>query len=1133
MRGVTRILVGVLLLFAATTYTEAQTAQGVVTGTVFDSTGAAVPKAVVTLTNVGTSISQTVPSGSDGAYRFSLVPPGTYKLDVKASGFTEKQVTEIRVDPSETVPVNVSLDVASAATTVEVEASASLVQTATSDLSTTVNSRTIESIPLLTRNVFNLAFAAPAVTQGMNFMAASGGARESGTTNMLNGSDNNDNFSEGGFNVQPPLESVSEFTVLTNNMSAQYGHASGALVSAIQKSGTNQFHGALYEFNRNTDFNASTFFDNRAGNPNPKYIRNQYGGEIDGPVIKDKTFFMFTYDRIDLHQGTTINQVVPTPTELSAITAAAGPKAKAYLQQYQPLTSTAPCPAEAVNAPDAVGHMGCVNLNDPILTGLNTYAGRIDHNFSSKDRLSFTANIVRSNNTDKWGGGYPTGATNIPGVDNEHYHNLSLVETHTFGANLVNELTIAHNRHYSVFQAGNGTSAGAQVQIDLANYDGITGENGNGWGFGPTEGALVQGFVQDRWQFQDGLAWTKGKHSLKFGGGMQYGILYRNWDLGSPGYYEFSNTMGPRPADVGALLPNGDITNIQTQTDSNFVNDFPYYSELSVDPRTGGAGNAYRHYIMKDTNVFVNDDWKLSRRLTVNLGLRWERYGAPTEANNIIAQFTNLNGYNPASIAAARVGPATSMWITPNHDFGPRVGFAWDMFGDSRTSLRAGYGISYDRLFDNIWSNGAWNPPFYGLVDHDATAGDTISYTLPPSIAGFALNSIPSPTNRVSVRTMDVHMKDSSVQNYYLGIERQFFRNYLVRVNYQGSMGRHLSQLMNLNRFDGSAYNANLSTANTRPNPLYTGFNYRANNLTSNYNSLVTEVQKRYSNGLQFQFSFTWSRLMDDGSDLFSGSTTTGQYSQPYYFLSNNQPQLEYGPGAFDHQKNFKAIFTYELPFLKNNHSFAGKAFGGWQVSGFYQGYSGHPINVYLSRGRYVGNALDPNGFKENLGGDYNLDGVNNDRPDFIGQSASAAYSGFSPADGIFVDNNLIGCGFPGAKSTNIQTCNNAYGVSKPNSLFINPPGYGVHYGTLGRDLFRGPWFNGLDASLMKNFAFTERVKLQLRFEALNLDNHPNFDGIQTNLNSANFGKAQILAGQGSDSYAPSRRLQLGARLTF
>jgi hypothetical protein len=1115
----------VFLLLAGASFTEAQTVQGVVTGTIFDSTGAVLTGVNVTLTNNGTAIVQSVKSGSDGLYRFSLVPPGTYKLDVKASGFNEKQINDIKVDPSETVPVNVTLAVATSSTTVDVQESASLVQTATSDLTTTVNQTTITSMPLLTRNVFDLAFIAPAVSQGMNFNAAAGGVRESGTTNMLNGADNNDNFSEGSYNVTPPLESVSEFTVLANNMSAQYGHAAGALVSAIQKSGTNRFHGVAYEFNRNTDFNASTFFDNRAGNPNPKYIRNQFGIEVDGPIIKNKTFFMGTYDRLDLHQGDTLVTAVPTPAELTAISTGAAPNAQAYLKAYQPLTSNALCPAEAANQPDAVGHIGCINVYDPLLTGQNTFVAKIDHNFSTKDRITFSANIQRYGYTDKWGGGYATSATNIPYTDNEHYHNLSLDETHLFNSSLLNEVTIAHNRHYSVNQSNNGKGGLAQVQIDGANYDGL------GFGFGTNEGTLVEGFVQDRWQFQDNLSWTKGRHTFKFGGGFQYGILYRNWDLGSPGYYEFANTIGPTAASVGASLPGGLIGNINNYPDSNFQNDFPYYSEVSINPTTGGPGVAYRHYIMKDSNIFVNDDWKLSPRLTLNLGLRWERYGAPTEANNQIAQFTNLDGYAPAQIAAARVAPVTSMWTTPNHDFGPRAGFAYDVFGDGKMAVRGGFAISYDRLFDNIWSNGAWNPPFYALLDHDATAGDVISYTIPPSIAGYTAGVSQLP--RVSVRTMDVHMRDSSVQSYYFGVERQFWRNFLLRVNYQGSEGRHLSQLMNLNRYDGSEYNPTLSTANARPNPLYSGFNYRANNLNSNYNSMVTEVQKRFSSGLQFQFSFAWSKLMDEGSDLFSGSTTTGGYSQPFYFISNSHPNLEYGPGAFDHQKSFKAIFTYELPFFKNQQGFVGRVLGGWQLSSFYQGYSGHPIDVYSSRGRYVGNALDPNGYPENIGGDYNLDGVANDRPYYVGPSNGAVYSGNSPANGIFTDNNLIGCGFPGSKSTNIGACNSAYGVGTPNSLFINPPGYGVRFGDVGRNVFRGPWFNGLDAALGKTFKLAEGIKLQIRAEALNLDNHPNFDGIDANLNSGTFGKAQILAGQGTDSYEPSRRLQLGARLIF
>ena len=1114
--------IAIAVVLATAGLLHGQTVQGVVTGTVVDSSGATIADAELTLKNDGTGVSQTDKTHVDGVYRFPLVPPGTYTLTVTAKGFTTREIHNILVDASTTVPVQVQMSVASAQVVIEVSTQESLVQTESADLSTTVGEKMIQSMPLLTRNVFDLAFAAPAVTQGMNLGVSSGGARESGTTYMLNGAENNDNFGEGGANVTPPLESVAEFTMLTNNMSAQYGHAAGALVSAIQKSGTNSWHGVAYEFNRNAAYNANDFFSNRQGSPIGKYIRNQFGGEIDGPVIKNKTFFSFTYDRTDLHQGSNGNVSVPTPSELNAMKLNAGPNAQKTLAYWNPLTSTVPCPAQAANYPDSVGSVGCFFYNDPQLTTQNTYAAKLDHNFSTKDRLTLTANFTYYQYNDKYGGNAAS-TTPVPNLDNEHYHNLSGVETHVFSPTLVNELTLAHNRHSSINEDGNGKQGVPSTYIDGNAFDGL------GFTYGVADGSLLNSFVQDRWQLQDNLGWTKGKHSIKIGGGLQYGILYRNWDLGTPGYYEFANATGGTVATAGAAGPGGTITNIQDVNQSNFQNDFPYYQELSIDPRSGAPANAYRHYMMKDMNVFVNDDWKISRRLTLNLGLRWERYGAPTEAHNQIAQFTNLAGYDPAQVAAARVTPVTSMWKTPSGDYGPRVGFAYDVFGDGKMSVRGGYGISYDRIFDNVWSNGAWNPPFYGLADHDATAGDLIAYTIPPTIAGYTPGSLPGPAGRVSVRTMDVNMKDSSIQNYYVGIERQFIRDFLLRVNFQGNFGRHLSQLMNLNRYDGMAYNPTLNTSKPgRPNSLYSGFNYRANNLNSHYTAMVTEVQKRMSHGLQFQFSFTWSKLMDEGSDLFSGSTTQGGYSQPFYLVSNNYPGQQYGRGAFDHTKNFKTVLTYELPFLKNQNGFAGRVLGGWQLSAFYQGYSGHPIEVYSARARYRGNAQDPNGNLENIGGDYNLDGVLNDHVNFVGSSASAAYSNFSPADGIFIDNNPIGCGYSGMKSTNVAACNAANGVATPNSLFVNPSGYGVHFGTLGRNVFVGPWFNGLDGALLKNFKVTEAIKMQLRFEALNLANHPNFDGITSNVNSGGFGKANILVGN-----APSRRLQLGARITF
>src|SRR2546423_3859010 len=291
-------------MFLAAGAAWSQTVQGVITGTVTDPTGAAVPNATVTITNAGTNVTQTAKTGPDGSYRFSLVPPGTYTVDVKAENFAEVRTSGIVVPASQTVPFDVKLEIAKSQQTIEVNEQAPLVQTATSELGVQIDRVTIENAPLVNRDIFaTLPYLAPQVSPGLNMNPTSGGARESGTSYLLNGGDNNDNFSEGGINMHPPLESVEDFTILTNSMSAQYGRGNGAVVSANQKSGTNSFHGAIYEFNRNASLNAGDFFNNSGGLPKPKYIRNQFGGESNGPVPKEQTFLRFSLSPLYFRYG--------------------------------------------------------------------------------------------------------------------------------------------------------------------------------------------------------------------------------------------------------------------------------------------------------------------------------------------------------------------------------------------------------------------------------------------------------------------------------------------------------------------------------------------------------------------------------------------------------------------------------------------------------------------------------------------------------------------------------------------------------------------------------------------------------------------------------------------------------------
>jgi hypothetical protein len=976
--------------------------------------------------------------------------------------------------------------------------------------------------------------------------------------------------------------------MLTNNMSAQYGRAAGAVVSTSQKSGTNKFHGALYEFNRNKSLNASDFFSNRIAAPKPAYVRNNFGGEVDGPIKRDKTFFSFAYDHVTMDTASPNSYNVLTPSELAAVTTAipSGSLASYYFTKYPQWTSTTACPEES---PSGIGYYGCYTYIDPITDPTASYFARIDHNFSAKDRVSITANIYRETYKDKFGGGWPS-QNPINYLDDEHYHNIALVETHTIGANAFNELTVAQNRHFSVDTEGGGKAVDDEQIIDGDDV----GYFPDGFGFGAYEGGLVEGFVQDRWQVQDNLGWTHGRHSFKFGGSLQHAILYRNWDLGSPGYHEFAAITPEAPStfvptgdtlSTGVAVPSGygtpacpELSPTVTGTvvtawscfnvnagqpvslynadgsignpnnevnypDSNLLGAFPYYQELSIDPQTGARANAYRHYIMNDGNWFVQDDWKVRKNFTLNLGLRWERYGAPSEEHGVLAQFTNFNCFSPANtlsipdcLANVRTGPAKRMWNTRNGDFAPRFGFAWDVFGNARTALRGGFGISYDRIFDNIWSNGAWNPPFYALLDSDATGGDSIFYSNPPVVSPSysPSNPIPRPGYRVSVRTMENNLKDASAQNYYLGVDRQLGSNFLFRINWQASLGRHLPVLMNWNRYDGLAENPTLSWV--RPNHLYSGFNYRADNVTSNYNALVVELQKRLGKGLQFQTGYTWGHLLDIGSDLFTGSTSQGAYSQPYYYDSNSHENLEYGSGAFDHRHSFKIGISYTLPVFRDEKGPVGHVLGGWQATSFWQTYSGHPIEIYNGRPRYAGldangnYVLDANGNAINIGGDYNLDGVSNDRPEYVGGGFASAYSHANPADGMFKDNNAIGCGQTGIPSTiaNVAQCNADNGVVTPSTLFVNPPGTGVRFGPLARNAFFGPMYTNVDFGLYKNVKISESTKLQIRIESYNLPNHPDFDYIDTNLNdSATFGRAQ------SPQANSPRRFQVGMRFLF
>src|SRR5437899_3032968 len=572
------VLFAAFLVLAVCGVAWSQPVQGVIAGTITDPTGAVVPGATVTITNVGTNISQTTTTGSDGSYRFPLVPPGTYTLEVKAANFAEVRESGVVVQASQTVPLMIRLELAKTSQLVEVTAEVPLVQTATSDLGFQVDAKTIQNAALVDRDIFGtLPFMAPSVSPGLDMSPTSGGARVAGTSYMLNGAEDNNNFSAGAININPPLESVEDFALITNVMGAQYGRGAGALVTANQKSGSNKFHGVAYEQNRNATLNSNDFFYNRdyiasvanhAADPTvpvlptrPKYIKNQFGGGVGGPIKKDKTFFFFAYDRYKLLQGiTSANTFEPTSTALAFVKANGGPLAQQVLAAYPPVTSDARCPLSVDPGPvfktGGTNPVGCLSFSDPVTTPTDSYYGRVDHNFSNSDRLSFVANITRLTQVDKFfGTTFRTplaNGGNIPNTTFQNQHNLALVETHTFSPRVANELNLSHNRFFNPSIEGDpATQKTPNIFIDNA------AEGCLNYSFGPGQGGQVVAFTQDRWALQDNLTWNVGRHAFKFGGSANYGILYRNWDLGLPSQYEFAELTSISTGPPSPTNPNG------------------------------------------------------------------------------------------------------------------------------------------------------------------------------------------------------------------------------------------------------------------------------------------------------------------------------------------------------------------------------------------------------------------------------------------------------------------------------------------------------------------------------------------------------------------------------------------------
>ncbi len=878
--GAIALLLGVLLILGAGAPALAQST-ATIRGTVTDSEGGRIPKAGVTVRQVSTNLERKTLTDDAGLFLFPALPIGTYRVEARAPGFQTTIRDGIILEVNNIVEVSFTLKVGELSQTVTVESGAPGVETNTMSVGHVVNQYTVQQLPLNGRHFVDLAMVAPGslVPPANGFLTAplrgqgsfgvvTAGNREDTVNFMINGVNLND-MVQNQITFQPSINTVQEFKLLNSTYSAEYGHTSGSVVNIATRSGSNELHGELFEFVRNDALDAKNFFDNPTL-PIPPFKRNQFGGAVGGPIWiphvydgRSKTFWFFSYEGLRQRQAVTFSRQVPNPTQRAGVT---DPVALKLL----PLIPTA-------NVPGTSNFSGTGSA--PV--DINQWTLDISHEFSSRDRLHGYYAHQRDLRKEP---AAPVSASTLPGFGDTrkgHRQVFTLNEWHTFGNNLVNEFRFGLNRILITFRAND---------VDDPTTFGFTGLSpfgvpeiliqDTGLDFGGVSG-FPQGRGDTTYVWADSLNWLVGKHTFRFG--TEIRRFYNNNSTNDTGQFifpSFTSLAAGKPSQFIFLLGGGTTSAIGT-----------------------GA-----------VQLFAQDNYKWLSNFTWELGFRYEMNTTPTE------RFNRFVAFDPATGSLRRIGSSGFDQLYPaNHNFMPRIGFAWDPFKKGKTSIRAGYGIFFDQPVTNSVTGLATNPPFTSSVRIND----------PPSF-GNPLLGAPGPLNLASINP---DFKNSYVQDWNLNIEQEIARNISIMVGYFGSKGTHLRLARNLNQ----------PVAGVLPFPavaLPDGTTRAINVITeqasvgqSNYNALWVTAKKRFSRGLQFNASYTFSKSIDFNSLSSQGIT----------LQDSRNPRNNRGLSDFDARHRFVISYLYELPFHGN------RLVEGWSISGSTNLQSGNPVRIVLS----------------------------------------------------------------------------------------------------------------------------------------------------------------------------------------
>lgn len=1067
------VCVCVVALWAAGTVL-AQQPTGSVVGNGYDPSGAVIAGAEVTLKNMQTGQTKTTVTNPEGSFEFLLLSPSIYEVTAESKGFKALHRTNIVVNVGSVVRVDLHFEVGQVSQTVEVTADIPLIEPDKTTITRPVDVKAISNLPMLGRQILNLALTAPGTipqapgTQGAGFSVA--GMRSQSNNYTLDGVSNNDPQINSPLNSFKLTDAIQEFSVQTSIASTDVGRNSGAQINVITKSGGNTLRGTLFYTGRNDALDANSFFLNRVGQRKNPLHRHQFGGTAGGPIVRDKTFWFFSYEGFRETAASPVTGTVPTAAQRAKVT---DPVSKRLLDFY-PMPNTDPS-----TGANWTGTTASIIHDD-------TYLWRVDHNITSNHHFTSRYAWLRgtSNQLQSTARPFHGNITNQPGQ-----HSL-LIQENWSRAKFVNEARAGFSRNRTIFKPEDVSLNPVSLFTDAAGkplpgfvdtgidpLDGglpnITISGFAGLGAGTN---MPQGRATNTIEANDNLSligpWGWTRHTLRLGGGLRHEQTNRMLNGNYRGQISFANF------DT-ALDANGNCVDSKGKLTSCFIKGVPQRGSLRT-----GAGGTFRTWARFVWSYYAMDSFKPKSNLTINFGMRWEYFGQAREKLDRGSNFVPgvgmmaLNSNLRIDVDPTKLG-RDAITLTPVNAFLPRsgqkggdfnnyapfLGIAWAprilprLFGDGKTVIRTGMRVSYDDIFANIPVNMGLNLP------------QILSTTLPTSTYTWAtvLNqnrklfssdgTVPGGQRGIiTFNAWDFNARTAYAMNYALEIERQLGNDYAFEISYIGSQGRKLGTFLDENEPTVTAVvdptRRGDQTPNQRTFPFiqYAGIFRGGFTSNSSYNGLVATLRKRPSHGLSYTASYTFGRSLDDNSSFFGSDADFGSYANP------RNRHADHGRSGFDIIHRFVGTYIYELPFgprrkwLSGVHGVLGRVVGGWDTSGIFNYRSGFPFTIF------AGTSFDYSGLNQFA-----------DRPNFAAGVTDISLD-YSNPDSVF----------------------NCHKPSKGGCPIFTQPVAGT-IGNVGRNRFEGPRLVNMDFAVMKNFPFGESHRVQFRADFFNFFNKTNF----------------------------------------